>query len=672
MDEKKQIIRRINELRSLLNDYSHSYYILNHSKVSDAEYDRLFCELQNLEQSYPELISIDSPTQRVGTKPSSSLGQSAHILPMLSLDNAFSEKDVIDFDQRVKERLALESGQEVTYFCEPKIDGIAVNLLYEDGVLIGAATRGDGFLGENILQSIRTIPSVPLMLRENDIPTLVEVRGEVYLPLEDFHRLNVAAQRQGKKPFVNPRNAAAGSVRQLDPRITAERPLDMFCYAIGEIRGCKALPETQSEVLAKLANWGFKINQEVEVVIGMVNCLKYYNFIAKKRDLLPYELDGIVYKINELTQQDKLGSLSHAPRWAMAHKFQAREDTTQIVGIDFQVGRTGILTPVARLRPVFVGGVTISNASLYNIYEAWRKDLRVGDLVVVRRAGDVIPEIVSSIKKHRPSEANALAMPTHCPVCGSKVIKNPEEVAIRCVNTLFCKAQLRESIEHFASKAAMNIRGLGDELVNKLVDLGLIKNVYDLYQLTEDSLLSLEGYGKKSAANIIRSIKNSKTTTLAKFIYALGIPEVGEITAQYLANHFRDIHNLMKASAVDLEKIPNIGPRVAEKISTFFASTRNYELINKLIAIGIICPRLEDLSQKRLFGKTVVITGSLEAMDRSQAKEYLRNLGAKISENISRNTDLVIVGSEPGTKLLKARNLGIKIIDEEEFLKLLS
>ncbi len=671
MEDRIQIIKRVNELRKLLHGYSHSYYILNHSQVPDAEYDRLFSELEELEAKYPELITIDSPTQRVGSKPSVSFRQWHHAVAMLSLDNAFSVTDVLAFDSRIKERLSLEQTTKIVYLCEPKIDGVAVSLIYEDGVLTRAATRGDGIVGEDITQNIKTIPSVPLVLRSNSVPTFLEVRGEVYFPLESFHRLNFESQRRGKKLFANPRNAAAGTIRQLDSRITASRPLDMFCYAIGEIRGHRALPKTQSDVLHKLTTWGFRVNGDVEVIFGIENCIAYYNFMATKRDFLSYELDGIVYKVNSLEQQTKLSSSSHAPRWSIAHKFQAREEITQIAAIDFQVGRTGILTPVARLNPVFVGGVTVSNASLHNMDEVWRKDLRVGDTVIVRRAGDVIPEVVAPIKDRRLENSSALAMPSCCPICGSKITKNADEVAIRCTNVLFCKAQLKESLRHFASRSAMNIKGLGDELIDKLVDLDRVKNFYDIYQLVPEDLLVLEGYGEKSAGNIMASIARSKHTTFPRFIYALGIHEVGEITAQNLANHFRTLDAFMVASREDLEKVANVGVKIATKIEDFLKKSGNCELIGKLMEIGINWPKLEDFSEKKLWGKSVVITGTLETMAREVAKEKLIYLGAKVSENVSRSTDLLIAGVNPGSKLAKARNLEIKVLNEEEFLGIL-
>lgn len=661
---------RILELRKLLNEYSYYYYVLDEPRVPDAEYDRLFRELQNLEVKHPELITPDSPTQRVGSRPATSFRQIRHKLPMLSLDNAFALDEVLNFDRRIHERLGITHNIKIEYVCEPKIDGAAVNLVYKYGVLTEAATRGDGIIGEDILQNVRTIASVPLRLRGDKFPSFLEIRGEIYMPLKSFNKLNDSASKLGGKTFVNPRNAAAGSLRQLDPKITASRDLDIFCYGIGELAGGK-LPTKHSEILAMLKEWGLKVNLEIKIVQGIEECLDYFKIISSKREKLPYEIDGVVYKVNDLHQQSELGFVARAPRFALAHKFPAEEEMTKILNVEFQVGRTGILTPVARLRPVFVGGATVSNATLHNMDEVWRKDVRIGDTVIVRRAGDVIPEVVGVVLTERPKHTKSIVTPKHCPVCGSKIVKSENEVAIRCNNYLWCKAQLKESIKHFASRGALNIKGLGDELIDKLVDMNLVKNVADLYSLSHEKIISLERQGEKSAQNNLEAINRSKQTTLAKFIYALGIREVGEVTAQSLAQHFGDLDKIMDANIDDLQKIPDIGPQVATKIVSFFYEKRNRLLIQELLQAGISWPKEDRTGKKPLAGKIFVLTGTLAMLDRDEAKDKLRELGAKVSESVSKDTTYVVVGENPGSKLDKAKKLGVKLIDEQQFLKIL-
>lgn len=657
------------KLRKLLSEYSYHYYVLDHPIVPDAEYDRLFRELQQIEAKYPELVTADSPTQRIGEKPLTEFEQIHHSIPMLSLDNAFSDEEVLAFDRRIHERLRTD--QSIEYVGEPKIDGLAVSLCYEHGKLISAATRGDGITGENILQNVRTIQSIPLELRGKIVPDYLEVRGEIYMPLEGFNQFNQQSIKQGEKTFVNPRNAAAGSVRQLDPKITARRPLNFFCYALGEAKGFD-MPETHYKILLKLKELGLRINPEIELFVGVENCLAYYAKLAKKRSGLEYEIDGVVYKVNDLALQAKLGMVSRAPRFALAHKFPAQEELTKVENIEFQVGRTGILTPVARLKPVFVGGATISNATLHNIEEAWRKDVRIGDTVIVRRAGDVIPEVAEVVKSKRPPGTKPIVLPDKCPVCHSEIVKLSDEVAARCSGGLYCSAQRKESIKHFASRKAMNIDGLGDKLVEQLVDEKLINNVADLYQLSIDQIAHLERMGEKSAANLIAALQKSKTTTLARFIYALGIREVGEATAHSLAEHFADLNKLMASDQENLQTIPDIGPKVATQIVTFFRQSHNCELINRLLSVGIHWPILKPASGKQpLAGKTCVITGTLTNLTREQAKEQLQTLGAKIVESVSKKTDFVIVGAEPGSKLARAKKLGIKIINENEFRELI-
>ena len=672
MDEKRDLIKQLNILREQLHDYSYHYYILNHSKVPDAEYDRLYHELVRLETEHPELITPDSPTQRVGSTPSTMFHRQKHLEPMLSLDNVFTDEEAYAFEKRAKESLHLAEDEPLVWVCEPKIDGVAINLIYEDGILTKATTRGDGTVGEDVLANIKTISSVPLVLRGGNYPALLEVRGEVYFPLEDFNRLNYLAELDGKKPFANPRNAAAGSLRQLDPKVTAARPLAVFCYALGAIKGAREVPTSQKEILDFLTKWGFRVNRDIEIAYGMRDALKFYHFIASRREQLSYELDGVVYKVNRCDFQQKLGFVAHAPRWAIAHKFQAKEVLTELLKVDFQVGRTGVLTPVARLRPVLVGGVTVSNATLHNIDEIRRKDLHLGDTVIVSRSGDVIPKVVGVIKERRPLNAVEIQVPDVCPVCGAKVTEIPGEAAIRCNNLLFCKAQLKESLEHFASRDAMNIKGMGPELIAQLVDAQLVSNFVNLYQLTDEQLLKLTRQGKRSVEKILKNIAASKTTTFARFIYALGIREVGEVTARTLALEFKGIKALQEATLECLQKIKDIGEVSAKQIYAFFHEERNLSLVEQLLEVGITWPEVIDTRTQKLAGQTVVLTGTLASMDRAAAKSKLLALGAQISESVSRNTDLVIAGENPGSKLAKAQLLSIKILSEAEFLQLLS
>jgi len=661
------LINRISELRKLLNDYSYHYYVLDAPIVTDSEYDRLFKELQKLEADHPELITPDSPTQRVGEKAATQFEQVRHAIPMLSLDNAFTEKDVINFDKRIHERL--DTDLPIEYVCEPKIDGLAVSLVYTDGILTQAATRGDGITGEDILQNVRTIQSIPLKLRSTHPPKILEVRGEIYLPLVEFNKLNAQALKIGEKVFVNPRNAAAGSLRQLDARITAKRSLSSFCYASGEVKGF-AMPDNHFAFLAKIKELGFRINPNIEVVKGTQGCLAYYKKMEQLRPKLGYAIDGVVYKVNDLQLQRRLGFISRAPRWALAHKFAAEEEMTKLLNIEFQVGRTGALTPVARLEPVFVGGATVSNATLHNIDEVWRKDLRIGDTVIIRRAGDVIPEVRGVALQFRPSHAKLIELPKHCPVCGSEIVKAEGEVIARCSGGLYCSAQRKESIKHFASRLAMDIIGLGDKLVEQLVDKNIVHNVADLYTLKADDLVNLERMGEKSATKLIAAIEKSKSTTLSRFIYALGIREVGEATALSLALHFQDLKKLMQASFEELQSINDIGPVVATHITTFFRQKHNCELIARLFDAGITWPKPET-KQLPLTGQTYVLTGTLTSMSREEAKEKLQALGAKTSETVSKNTTYVVVGANPGSKLAKAEKLQVKIIDEQKLVTLL-
>lgn len=671
MAKKRDIQRQIEHLRQEINQHNYRYYVLDQPEVADAEYDRLFHKLKELEAAYPEFISPDSPTQRVGAAPLKAFATVTHGVPMLSLENAFDEEDLIAFDKRVRQRL--ETTKPIEYSCEPKMDGIAVSLLYEHGIFVRGATRGDGYVGEEITQNLRTIPTVPLRLRGQDFPELIEVRGEVLISKKSFAALNQAAAKQGERVFVNPRNAAAGSLRQLDARITAQRPLQLYCYGIGQTSA--KIATTHAELLKQLHSWGFYVSQDITVVTGEEGCWHYYQTINQRREQLPYEIDGVVYKVNQLRLQEELGFVSRAPRWAIAHKFPAQEQTTKVLAIDFQVGRTGALTPVARLEPVFVGGVTVSNATLHNLDEAWRKDVRVGDTVVVKRAGDVIPDIVAVIAEKRPKGTHIISVPKKCPICHSEVIKPEGEVSPRCTGGLYCQAQVRESILHFASRRAMNIEGLGDRLVELFLNQRLIKDVSDLYALKSEDIAAQERLGEKSAQNLITAIELSKNTTLMRFIYALGIPQVGEATAMSVVQHFATLENIIAATEEDLQQVTDIGPIVAAEISGFFRQKHNLELIERLQKLGVHWPALTPKKaegEQPLQGKTFVITGSLTAMTRDEAKDKLRNLGAKITESVSNKTDYVIVGADPGSKFDKAQALGVKILNESEFLELLT
>ncbi|ADJ28343.1 NAD-dependent DNA ligase LigA [Nitrosococcus watsonii] len=660
---------RIQALKELINNYDYAYYVMDNPLIPDSEYDRLIRELRVLEENYPELITLDSPTQRVGAKPIKFLGEVKHEVPMLSLNNAFHEGELVDFHRRVKARLGIE---RVDYAAEPKLDGLAVSLLYQDGVLVQGATRGDGVTGEDVTHNIRTIPTVSLCLRDEKAPSLLEVRGEVYMPRKGFERLNREQIVKGEKPFVNPRNAAAGSLRQLDSRIAASRPLAIFCYGIGQVEQ-GILPDRHSEVLCQLKQWGLRILPHLQVVEGLAGCKKYYQHMLDMRDKLPYEIDGVVFKVDYLNQQQTLGSLARAPRWALAYKFPAQEELTQILDIEVQVGRTGALTPVAWLQPIFVGGVTVSKATLHNEGEIRRKDIRIGDTVYVRRAGDVIPEIVKVVLEERLPGSRLFQMPRQCPVCDSEIVKEEGRAIARCSGGLYCPAQRKEAVKHFAARRAMDINGLGDKLVEQLVKRGLIKDVADLYDLTKEQLVGLERMGQKSAANLINAIQQSKHTTLPRFLYALGIREVGEATAQVLTKEFGSLAALASASEERLQQVVDIGPVVAAHIAAFFRQLHNCQVIQSLQEAGVCWPELEHKAPivRPLSGRTFVLTGTLESMTREQAKERLQALGGKVSGSVSPHTDYLIIGAKPGSKLIKARNLEITILDETNFLNLL-
>lgn len=674
---QSQVIERIEKLRNVLNEHNYRYYVLDNPTIPDAQYDQLFQELLSLEEQYPDLRRLDSPTLRVGAPPLKLFSEVTHAVPMLSLDNAFTEQTVRDFDTRIRERLqvtALEPIEKIAYTCEPKIDGLAVSLVYEKGIFVQGATRGDGATGEQITENLRTVSAIPLVLRQTiggeSIPALLEVRGEVYMPKAAFLALNQKAEEKGEKIFANPRNAAAGSIRQLNSHITAQRSLGFFAYALAR---CEIQGKTHSENLKQLKEWGFPISPEVRVVEGIEGCLDYYARVQTKRAQLPYEIDGVVYKVDDLNLQEKLGFISRAPRWAVAHKFPAEEMLSEVLDIEFQVGRTGALTPVARLKPVVVGGVTVSNATLHNMDEIQRKDIRVHDIVIVRRAGDVIPEVVSVIADQRPLHAKSVSLPKHCPVCGSDIEKLEGEAIARCTGGLGCVAQSKESIRHFASRRAMNIEGLGDKIVTLLVDVGLVKSVADLYDLCVEDITPLERMGEKSAVNLIDSIQKSKKTTFNKFLYALGIREVGETTARSLSMHFSDCDAIQKTSEESLQEIQDIGPIVAAHIHTFFQQAHNLEVIQRLLKAGITWPvsacEKPDES-KKLLGKTFVLTGTLQSLTRENAKEQLIALGANVSESVSKKTSYVVVGDNAGSKLAKAESLGVGILTEADLLEL--
>ena len=658
--------RRVAQLHSELHEHNYRYYVLDDPLISDAGYDRLLRELQDLEVQYPELLTADSPTQRVGAAPSKAFGEVRHAVRMLSLDNAFSDTELEDFDRRVRERLGIES---VEYAAEPKLDGVAVSMLYEAGVLVRAATRGDGVTGEDITANVRTVAGVPLRLEGRGIPAVLEVRGEIYLSHRGFAALNARAHESGQKGFVNPRNAAAGSLRQLDPKVTASRPLEIYCYGIGQVEGGH-LAERHSEVLEQLRGWRLRVYEGIERVTGIDGCIAYYNALGAARESLPFDIDGVVFKVDRLDQQELLGFVARAPRWAIARKFPAQEEQTTVLGIDVQVGRTGALTPVARLEPVFVGGVTVTNATLHNADEVQRKDVRVGDTVMIRRAGDVIPEVVSVIRQKRPGEARRFRMPIACPECGSAVERVEGEAVARCSGGLFCPAQRKEAIKHFASRRAMDIDGLGDKLVDQLVERGLISDVSDLYRLTVDDIAGLERMGEKSAGNLVRALEKSRDTTLERFVYALGIREVGEATAQVLAQSFGELESLMQADAEALQAVRDVGPVVAQHIVGFFAEAHNRDVIGKLVDAGVHWQAVEKPQEQPLAGKTFVITGTL-SMPRSELKSRLQAAGAKVAGSVSKKTDYVVAGENAGSKLDRAGELGVAVLTEADCLAML-
>ena len=663
------VISRAGELRDIITEHNYQYYVLDDPRVPDAEYDRLFRELQDLEAQYPDIVTPDTPTRRVGASVETTFEEVVHRIPMLSLDNAFSDEELRDFDRRVRDRLKTE--EDIEYVCEPKLDGLAVSLHYESGVLTRAATRGDGYTGEDITANIRTIPSVPLRLRGDNVPELVEVRGEVYMPREGFETLNKRLADKGEKTFVNPRNAAAGSLRQKKPTVTARRPLELCAYSVA-LEDESRLPATHWEGLQQVSAWGFRINPEMRRANGAEDCLQAYNELMDKRPSLPYEIDGIVFKVNSLALQRQLGFVSRAPRWAIAQKFPAQEELTVIEDVEFQVGRTGAITPVARLKPVFVGGVTVSNATLHNMDEIQRLGVLIGDTVFVRRAGDVIPQVVKVVAERRPDNAREVQLPDACPVCQSDIVQIEGEVVARCSGGLFCPAQRKEAIRHYASRKALDIEGLGDKWIDILVDRELVTTVADLYLLKKADLTGLERMGDKSAGNLIDAIDRSRHPVLWKFLYALGIREVGEATAKALASHFGTLEAIGEADEDALQSVSDVGPIVAGHIRSFFDQTHNQETIQALKDAGVQWQTEEiTASEKPLKGETWVLTGSLSDMTRDDAKAKLESLGAKVAGSVSGKTSCVVAGEAAGSKLTKAENLGVPVMDESAFVEFL-
>jgi len=664
---KQEAKKEIEKLRKEIHYHDYRYYVLNEPVISDAEYDKLMRRLQELEEKFPDLVTPDSPTQRVGAPPREEFGTVRHAIPMLSLSNAFEENEVYEFDRRVKKGL---NGGRPEYVAEPKIDGLAIEIVYEKGVMIVGSTRGDGEVGEDVTENIKTIRSIPLRLREEEIkaPDLIEVRGEVYMSKEEFRKLNQERERKGEPLFANPRNAAAGSLRQLDPKVTASRHLKVFFYGVGRVEGIKF--NTHWEILRTLPKWGFMVNPNIQLCPDIEDCIRYFNRISEIREELDYEIDGVVFKVNQLEYQRRLGEISRSPRWALAYKFPPVQVTTRIVDIKVQVGRTGALTPVAILDPVEVGGVKVSRATLHNQDEIERKDVRIGDTVLVQRAGDVIPEVVKVIKERRTGNEVKFKFPSRCPVCGTKISQPPGEVVARCPN-ISCPARLKESIKHFASKQALDIEGLGDKIVEALVDRGMVKSISDLYRLKKEDFLKLEGFAEKSAQNMIDALERSKKTSLDRLLYGLGIRHVGQHLAKVLTEHYPDIESLSKASVDELMQIPEIGPEVATSIKDFFSREENLKVISELEKLGVRYPKEKRQVEGKLKGLTFVFTGEMDNFTREEAKRLVEEKGGRVASSVSRKTSFVVAGKNPGSKLDKARGYGVKIIGEKEFIKLI-
>ncbi|GAC14644.1 NAD-dependent DNA ligase LigA [Aliiglaciecola lipolytica] len=673
MTQSAPLLQQLNDIRTQINEYNYQYYVLDDPSVPDAEYDRLMQELIKLEKQHPELMTPDSPSQKVGGAPLSAFTQVEHEVPMLSLDNAFNDEELTAFNKRIVDRLK----QDITleYSCEPKLDGLAVSILYENGVLVRAATRGDGKVGENITTNVKTIKNVPLTLRGNQYPARLEVRGEVFMPKLGFEKLNQTQREADKKVFANPRNAAAGSLRQLDPKITASRPLLFYAYSVGLVEGeVENLANKHSQRLAQLVSWGLPVCNEIDVAVGDEECHAYFAKIGQMRDALSYEIDGVVFKVNDIDLQQQLGFVSRAPRWAIAQKFPAQEQMTKLLDVEFQVGRTGAITPVARLEPVFVGGVTVSNATLHNQDEIQRLGVKKGDTVIIRRAGDVIPQVVSVVSKMRPDDASEITFPSNCPICDSAIEKIEGEAVARCSGGLFCAAQRKEAMKHFASRKALDIDGLGDKLIEQLVDIGLVKSPADFFKLDISQLSNMERMGDKSVANLINALLDAKQTTFPKFLYALGIREVGEATAANLANHFCNLEALKAADQESLQAVSDVGVIVAAHVYHFLREQHNIEVIDELLNVGLTWPEIiqKSADELPLKDKTFVLTGTLESMGRNDAKAQLQALGAKVSGSVSAKTDYLVAGEKAGSKLTKAQDLGVAVLTEQELIALLA
>ncbi|HIF9452271.1 TPA: NAD-dependent DNA ligase LigA [Photobacterium damselae] len=655
-------------LREQLDYHGYRYYVEDNPEVPDAEYDRLMQRLLTIESEHPEWVTIDSPSQRVGGVPLDGFTQVKHELPMLSLDNAFNDDELRAFQKRIQDRL--NDASAIQYCCEPKLDGLAVSLLYENGVLVQAATRGDGTTGENITNNVRTIRSIPLKLQGNDWPTRIEVRGEVFMPKKGFEQLNQRALKKGEKTFANPRNAAAGSLRQLDSKVTATRPLSFYAYAVGIVEG-RELEGSQYDRLCQLKSWGFPMSPEIRRVDSIEEVIRYHQMIGEKRESLEYDIDGVVIKVDKVDTQLQLGFVARAPRWAIAYKFPAQEEMTLLNNVEFQVGRTGAITPVAKLEPVFVGGVTVSNATLHNADEIARLGVMVGDTVIIRRAGDVIPQIVSVVESRRPADASPVIFPTECPVCQSKVERIEGEAVARCTGGLFCQAQRKEALKHFVSRKALDVDGCGEKVIEQLVDREMVTTPADLFRLSAGVVTALDRMGPKSAQKLVDALGNAKETTLPRFIYSLGIREVGEATAANLAHYFETLEALMTASKEQLIEVPDVGEIVAAHIFNFFREEHNLAVVNDLRDVGIHWPDIEKVAddvELPFEGKTVVLTGSLSQLSRTEAKEALQKLGAKVTGSVSKKTDLVVAGEAAGSKLTKAKELGIEVWDEQQLI----
>ncbi|EJE4160642.1 NAD-dependent DNA ligase LigA [Vibrio parahaemolyticus] len=668
----ESVHQRLEELKESLHYHAVRYYVEDNPEIPDAEYDRLMRELLEIEAQHPDLVTVDSPSQRVGGKPLSEFSQVTHEVPMLSLDNAFDDSELDSFHKRAQDRIGGESIKQ--YCCEPKLDGLAVSLLYENGILVQAATRGDGTTGENITENVRTINAIPLKLRGDDWPARLEVRGEVFMPKAGFEKLNELARQKGEKVFVNPRNAAAGSLRQLDSRITASRPLSFYAYSVGVVQGAD-LAASHYERFLQIKSWGLPMCPETKRVDSLADVKTYYQDILQRRDALPYEIDGVVIKIDDIAVQERLGFVARAPRWAIAYKFPAQEEITTLNEVEFQVGRTGAITPVAKLEPVFVGGVTVSNATLHNADEIERLQVKIGDQVVIRRAGDVIPQVVSVIKERRPETARDIIFPTQCPVCGSHVERIKGEAVTRCTGGLVCQAQRKQALKHFVSRKALDVDGLGDKVIEQLVDREMVETPADLFKLSAGVLTVLDRMGPKSAQNIVNALEKSKLTTLPRFLYSLGIREVGEATAANLAQHFKSLEAIQAATEEQLIAVQDIGVVVAKHITTFFEEEQNQAVVQDLLVQGIHWPEVsapEQGAELPLEGKTVVLTGTLSQLGRTEAKEALQSLGAKVTGSVSKKTDILFAGENAGSKLVKAQELGIEIKTEQDLLELIN